>query len=53
MKVVLQTHVEASWPPQGHCVKSRPKVHKQVLVNLMQVHEIGTQDKHLFLTPNK
>jgi len=39
-------------PPQGHYVKSRPKVHQQVLVSLVEAHGIGAQDEHLVLTLN-
>jgi len=40
-------------PPQGHYVKSRPKVHQQVLVSLVEAHGIGAQDEHLVLTLNR
>jgi hypothetical protein len=31
----------------------RPKVHKQVLVNLVEAHVVGAQDEHLIPTPNR
>ncbi len=30
----------------------RPKVHKQVLANLVEVHGVEAQDEHLILTLN-
>jgi len=30
----------------------RPKVHEQVLANLVESHGVGTQDEHLIPTPN-
>ncbi len=47
------TRVQASWPPQGHCVGLRFKVHKQVLVNFVEVHGVKAQDEHLIPTPNR
>jgi len=31
----------------------RPKVHKQILGSLVEVHGVEAQDEHLFPTPNK
>jgi hypothetical protein len=41
-RMLFFTHVQTSWPPQGHCVRSRPKVHKQVLANLVEAHGVET-----------
>jgi hypothetical protein len=30
----------------------KPKVHKQVLVSLVEAHGVGIQDEHLISTPN-
>jgi hypothetical protein len=38
--------------PKDIVLKLKPKVHKQVLANLMEVHGVGAQDEHLILTPN-
>jgi hypothetical protein len=46
------THVQTSWPPKGLCVGSRPKVHKQILVSLVEAHGVGAQNEHSILTPN-
>jgi hypothetical protein len=53
MKVVLHACVQASWPPQGHCVGLKPKVHKQVLASLVEAHGVRVQNEHLILTPNR
>jgi len=52
MKVILHACVQALWPPKGHCVESRPKVHKQVLASLVEAHGVRAQDEHLISTPN-
>ncbi len=39
-KVVLHTCVQTSWPPKGHCVESKPKVHEQVLASVMEAHGV-------------
>jgi len=52
MKVILHARVQTSWPLKGHCVGSRPKVHKQVLASLVEVHGVGAQDEHLIPNPN-
>ncbi len=31
----------------------RPKVHKQVLTNLVEVHGVEAQDEHFISTPNE
>ncbi len=49
--VVFHTRVETSWPPKGHSFGSRPKVHKQVLVNPMEAHGVRAQDEHFFPSP--
>ncbi len=41
------------WPPKGHSVKSRRKVHKQVLANLVEAYGVKAQDEHLIPTPNR
>jgi hypothetical protein len=51
-KVVLHACVQTSWPFKRHSVGSRPKVHEQVLVNLVEAHGIKVQDEHLIPTPN-
>ncbi len=47
------THVQASWPPQGHYVKSRPKAHKQVLVSLVEAYGVRIQDEHFIPSLNR
>jgi hypothetical protein len=46
------THVFKSWPPKGHNLEPRLKVHKQVLASLMEVNGVGAQDEHFLLPPN-
>ncbi len=49
--VILHACIQASWPPQKHCVESKSQVHKHFLANLMESHGVGAQDEHLILTP--